>query len=206
MDGNNRWSLKKNYTKYQSYLAGANTLLKSADYIFRRTETKYISAFALSKNNLNRSKVILNSIRKVLLECLESFSKNKSNFDIEFIGDYEIFGNEIKRKIIQINDHKKFKQKLVIFLNYGGREDIIESAKVYGNKKKKFENLLKTKNIPDPDLLIRTGGFKRLSNFFLYQIAFTDLFFLDKLWPDLNTNDIKKIIDKFRNLERKFGK
>ena len=76
----------------------------------------------------------------------------------------------------------------------------------FNNKKKIFNNYLSTKNIPDPEILVRTGGYKRISNFFLYQIAFTELFFLKKLWPDLNLNDLKKIIYNYRNIERKFGR
>ena len=90
-------------------------------------------------------------------------------------------------------------------MNYGGREDI-QQASYSCKQKKNFKNYLLTKNLPDPDLLIRTGGFKRISNFMLYQIAFTELYFLNKLWPDFNKTDLKKIISNYYKIDRKFGK
>ena len=206
MDGNNRWSKKKQITKKKAYLTGAKTLLKCSNYIFENTEANFISAFALSKNNLKRSSIIINSIKSVLLEFLNNYSNLDYNFDINFIGDFDYFGKKIKNKIEKLNKNSLSKKKLIIFLNYGGRQDIENACLNIKNKKKIFNNYLSTKNIPDPEILIRTGGYKRISNFFLYQIAFTELFFLKKLWPDLNLNDLKKIIYNYRNIERKFGR
>lgn len=90
-------------------------------------------------------------------------------------------------------------------MNYGGREDI-QQASYNCKQKKNYKTHLLTKNLPDPDLLIRTGGFKRISNFMLYQIAFTELYFLKKLWPDFNNTDLKKIISNYYKIDRKFGK
>tara|TARA_A100001015_G_C14515888_1_gene528449 strand:+ start:31 stop:315 length:285 start_codon:yes stop_codon:yes gene_type:complete len=94
---------------------------------------------------------------------------------------------------------------MVVFLNYGGREDIQQASKLNKNKNT-FEKNLLTFNFSYPDILIRTGGFKRISNFLLYQLAFTELFFMNKLWPDISNADIRKIISQFNKIERKFGK
>ena len=91
-------------------------------------------------------------------------------------------------------------------MNYGGVEDIELASKNSKKDNKKFKDSISTFNLPNPDILIRSGGFHRISNFMLYQIAFTEIFFYKKLWPDINIQDVKKSIDIFRNIERKFGK
>ena len=205
MDGNNRWSIKRELSKYDSYKRGASKLVSLSNYIFKYTETNTISAFALSKDNLQRSSKILNVIKKILFQSLSQFENNKRNYDLVFIGDFNFLEDKIKKKIYSINKKQIFKKKLLIYLNYGGREDIQQAAKKFNNKNN-FENNLLTSKYSEPDLLIRTGGYRRISNFLLYQLAFTELFFLNKLWPDLSNADIKKIISQFNKIERKFGK
>ena len=205
MDGNNRWSIKRELSKYDSYKRGASKLVSLSNYIFKYTEINTISAFALSKDNLQRSSKILNVIKKILFESLTQFENNKRNYDLVFIGDFNFLEDKIKKKIYSINKKQIFKKKLLIYLNYGGREDIQQAAKKFNNKNN-FENNLLTSKYSEPDLLIRTGGYRRISNFLLYQLAFTELFFLNKLWPDLSNADIKKIISQFNKIERKFGK
>lgn len=208
MDGNNRWANKNKLSKYDAYKAGADNLIKLSEYLFRSSELKYISSFALSTNNLKRSKSILNSIFKVLKNYLDEIDQNqyKYQFDINFIGNFDFLDIELKNKIISLNKKNKFNKKLILYINYGGREDIESASINFSKPNSQFTRHLLTNNLPDPDLLVRTGGFSRISNFFLYQIAFTELFFVKKLWPDLNKNDINKIILKYRNTERKFGK
>ena len=205
MDGNNRWSKKRELSKYDSYKRGASKLVSLSNYIFEYTEINTISAFALSKNNLQRSSKILNVIKKILFESITQFENNKRNYDLVFIGDFNFLQENIKKKIDSINKKQIFKKKLLIYLNYGGREDIQQAAKKFDNKNN-FENNLLTSKYSEPDILIRTGGYRRISNFLLYQLAFTELFFLNKLWPDLSNADIKKIISQFNKIERKFGK
>ena len=130
----------------------------------------------------------------------------KFRFDINFIGNFEFLETKLKNKIVSLNKKNKFNKKLILYINYGGREDIESASISFSKSNSQFTPHLLTNNLPDPDLLIRTGGFSRISNFFLYQIAFTELFFIKKLWPDLNKNDINKIILKYRSIERKFGK
>ena len=205
MDGNNRWSKKKSLSKYDSYKRGAAKLISLSNDIFLNTKVDTISAFALSKNNLQRSPNILKVIKKILFESLIEFEKNNKNYDLVFIGDFDFLEKKIKNKIDIINNNQLFKKKLVIFLNYGGREDIQQASK-FNKNKNTFEKNLLTFDFSDPDILIRTGGFKRISNFLLYQLAFTELFFINKLWPDISNADIKKIISQFNKIERKFGK
>lgn len=210
MDGNNRFSKKKDISLFDSYLMGAKKIINISNYIFNNFDTKVISAFGLSNNNTKRPDKII----KVLIRVLERFLKdqhfkNKINFNINFKGDLSFFSKDINLKIKnfqkQNNTHSK---NLIIYLNYSGRLDIIDAATKYDFKKldkNKFKDLLCTKDFPDPDILIRTGGYNRISDFFLYQISFTELFFLKKLWPDFSNSDIKNIISKFKNIERKFG-
>tara|TARA_B100000886_G_scaffold12544_1_gene8131 strand:- start:5373 stop:6020 length:648 start_codon:yes stop_codon:yes gene_type:complete len=214
MDGNNRWSKKNKLNKYNGYKKGANTLMNLSNFIFKSTDVNYISAFALSKNNLNRSKTLISTLKKILLEFLnkEIEDRNISNFNIRFIGNKSFLTKDIKKKISQLECiKKKSKKYLLIYINYSGREDISKAASNYRihnkeNKKYiKFQEFLLTKDFPDPDILIRTGGYSRLSDFLIYQMTFTELFFYKKLWPDLTKIDLIKIFKKYHSLERKFG-
>ena len=213
MDGNNRWSIKNQCTKYDGYKKGANTLLKLSSHIFNYTDTKYISAFALSKNNLSRSKNLVSTLKKILNEFLNNILDENDfiNFNIKFIGNRNFLNTSINKKIDQLDIINKYHKNLYIFINYSGMDDIERAAikfkemKYNKSKSFKFNDFLMTAGIPDPDILIRTGGFKRLSDFLIYQITFTELFFTKKLWPDLSKYDLKKIINKFYALERKFG-
>ena len=205
MDGNNRWSKKNSISKYGSYKIGATKLIKLSNFIFSQTNISYVSAFALSKNNLKRSSSIINTIKKILQESLVELSNKKLTYDLNFIGDFSFLDTKTNNMIENFNKKKSSKKKLYIYLNYGGREDI-QQASYSCKHKENYKNYLLTKNLPDPDLLIRTGGFKRISNFMLYQIAFTELYFLNKLWPDFNNTDLKKIISNYYKIDRKFGK
>jgi len=210
MDGNNRWSKKKNLTKFNGYKEGSKTLINLSNYIFKNTDTKFISAFALSKNNLNRSKNLITTLKKVLLEFLnKKINKEIENsFKIKFIGDRNFLDREINKKIDQVERLEQNSLKsLLIYINYSGKDDIKQAAERYciDKNKTKFEDYLLTKNIPDPDLLIRTGSYKRLSDFLIYQSTFTEFFFINKLWPDMSNRDLTKILNKFYSLERKFG-
>ena len=211
MDGNNRWSKINGRNKYQSYSKGANNLLELSNNIFNKTKISYITAFALSKNNLNRSKSIIRSIIKILDINLDQALNKEINFSISIRGDLKFLSSEIKKKIELLNKRNiNYKKKLIILLNYSGRQDIIDTSLKIINLKKNFdiENFASNSilsGLPDPDLLIRTGGYQRISDFFLFNISFTELFFLKKLWPDLKFNDVLRIINKYNNIERKFG-
>jgi undecaprenyl diphosphate synthase len=210
MDGNNRWSKKNMKKNYYSYKKGAQKLIEITNHVFNNYTINYISAFALSKNNLNRSNKILNNIIDVLDEILDFSILQNNNYQIRFIGDLSILSEKINYKIDRIqNLNLSSNKKLIIFFNYGGQEEILEMAKKISLLKNFSKNNcldnLESKGIPSPEILIRTGGFQRLSNFMLFQIAFTELFFLKKLWPDIRKHDVDKIIEKYFKIERKFG-
>ena len=211
MDGNNRWSKKNSKSKIESYSKGAQKLLMISKKIFDNYKVEYISAFALSNNNLNRTKSLIDILKKILLNFLnDEQSILKLNFQIIFLGDLKFVGKDLIKKIKEIqNINRSKKQKLIIFLNYSGRKDInLFYAKNINSSFLDLNHISKhllTKNIPDPEILIRTGGFQRISDFMLYQIAFTELFFLKKLWPDISFTDVTKIINNYKSINRKFG-
>ena len=214
MDGNNRWSKLNSYSKYKGYKTGADNLFKLSSYIFDNYKINIISAFALSTSNLLRPPNDIITIKKVLNYSLNKILKQNIDFKIKFIGDLSFLDRELKKKINEIkrlNLSIKNKKQLLIFINYSGQEDILRSVNRLKKlnlraSKKNFLDNLYTRNIEDPDILIRSGGYVRLSNFMLFQLSFTELFFLKKLWPDLTVKDVKKIINKFSVIERKFGK
>ncbi len=212
MDGNNRWSKKNDLNKFKGYKAGVENLLKIADYLFNQNMVNYISAFALSKNNLKRPKSLINVLKNILIEFLDNESKLNSckKYNIRFIGDRNFLSKEINSKIDYIeNIKKKSKKYLIIYLNYSGRQDIIQAAKNFKLSKTKNSSFLKflsTYKFPDPQILIRTGGFNRISDFLIFQLTFTEFFFTKKLWPDLKIYDVLRILKKYYLIERKFGR
>lgn len=212
MDGNHRWSKKNQIDQFDSYVKGSNKLLEVTEYIFSNFETQYITAFALSKNNLNRTNKkisILKSVIKYFLDDLDSLSK--LNFRISIKGNLGFLEKSIINKINDLNSRNyTYKKNLIILINYSGQDDILNSVIKINKLKLKlnrtnFEKNLFLGSIPYPDLLIRTGGYQRISNFMLYQLSFTDFFFLKKLWPDLKKSDVKNIINNFKKINRKFG-
>ncbi len=212
MDGNHRWSVKNNIDPFDSYIKGSEKLLEISEYIFNNFETQYITAFALSKNNLKRTNEkirILKSVLKYFLEDIESLSKFK--FRISIKGNLSFLSKRLLSKINDLNSkNHKFKKNLIILVNYSGQDDILNSITKISKLKLKpsktnFEKNLFLGSISNPDLLIRTGGYHRISNFMLYQLSFTDFFFLKKLWPELKKNDVKNIINNFKKINRKFG-
>ena len=212
MDGNHRWSKKNRIDQYESYIKGSKKLLEITEYIFNNFETQYITAFALSKNNLKRTNekiIILKSVIKYFLDDLDSLSK--FNFRVSIRGNLSFLEKSLIKKVNDLNSRNvSYKKNLIIIVNYSGQDDILNSVKIIKKFKLKpnrtnFEKNLFLGSIPYPDLLIRTGGYQRISNFLLYQLSFTDFFFLKKLWPDLKKSDVKNIINNFKKINRKFG-
>ena len=212
MDGNNRWSERNHINPFDTYIKGSKKLLEISEYVFSNFETQYITAFALSKNNLKRSSEkikMLKAVIKYFLEDLDAISKYK--FRISIKGNLNFLSKRLIDKIIELNSkNHKYKKTLFILINYSGQDDILNSIKQINKlnlkpNKANFEKNLFLGSIPNPDILIRTGGYHRISNFMLYQLSFTDFFFLKKLWPDLNKSDVKNIIINFKKINRKFG-
>ena len=212
MDGNNRWSKKNDINKFESYKLGGKKIFKLANYIFSNySQVNYVSAFALSTHNLKRPKKILNIIFDLFNFFLDNLNNEKLDFKILFIGDLSIFSDTLRKKIKDIEKiNYKSKKKLIFFINYSGTNDIKQSYNRYlklnvKSQKFRLEEFILTKDLPNPDILIRTGGFKRISDFMLFNISFTEFFFSDKLWPDFSYSDLRNCINKFNLIERKFG-
>ncbi len=211
MDGNNRWSKKNKISKFDSYKYGAKKLLEITEFIFENYEINYISAFALSKHNFKRGSVLIDIIKKVLNDFLDpTKKKNHYKFRVIFKGNLNFLPNKIVENLKKFErNNLKTKKKLIIYLNYSGKDDIIYASKALSRMKifdkKKYHEQLSSSGIPDPDILIRSGGYQRISDFMLYQISFTELFFTKKLWPNIKKNDVKKFIEKFNKIDRKFG-
>ena len=209
MDGNNRYSKKKNVELYDSYRAGAEKLLKITKNLFDKHEVNTVSAFGLSYNNTKRSKFIIKTLKDVFDHFLDRKDVVEYSYEIIFKGDLSFFSKKTLDKIKKINQ-KSFisEKKLIIYLNYSGQIDLINAAINYNYKNIdfiKFKKLLSTNLAPEPDILIRTGGFSRISDFFLFELAFTELFFVKKLWPEFSMSDLNKIISRYMKIERKFG-
>ncbi len=213
MDGNGRWGVKKRKSRNYGHQQG----LKSVELIIKQTikeKIKFLTLYAFSTENWKRPKSEIN----YLFKLLENFLVNKINdlkkneIKLKVIGDRSIFSKKLKKILNNSEKITKNNNKLQInlALNYGAKKELISAFNIIKKKKQKIteksiSNNLFTNSIPDPEILIRTGNTRRLSNFLLWQIAYSEIFFIKKLWPDFNTNDFKKIINKFKNIKRNFG-
>ena len=209
MDGNNRYSKKNNIKLFDSYKSGAEKLLKISKNLFENYKVNTVSAFGLSNNNTKRSKILINTLKNVFDHFLDRDDFKEYPYKIIFKGDLSFFPKNTIDKIRRFDQNSiTSKKKLVIYLNYSGQIDIIKAAINYNYKNidfVEFKKLLTTNIAPEPDILIRTGGFSRISDFFLFDLAFTELFFIKKLWPEISIGDLNKIISKYIKIERKFG-
>ncbi len=212
MDGNGRWGLKYKKSRNEGHRAGLKTIEKIIKESIKN-KIKFLTLYAFSTENWKRPK---NEI-SFLFKLLENFLQNKINefhkqdIKLKIIGKKN-FSKKINNLLI-FSEKKTFKNKKLqinLALNYGSKSEIVNSFKLIKKNKdkiseKKIEKYLHTANIPDPDILIRTGNTNRLSNFLLWQIAYTEIFFERKLWPAFNESDFRKIIKKYKNIKRNFG-
>ena len=213
MDGNGRWGVKNKGSRNKGHTEG----LKAIEDIIKESlkqKINYLTLYTFSTDNWKRPKKEINFLFKILENFLLKKTKNLIRNGIKLI----IIGNKKKlsiqlQKIIKDSEKKTSNnQKLQInlALNYGSKEEIVNSCKNLLKRKKlitekNIEDNMYTKNMPNPEILIRTGNTNRLSNFLLWQIAYTEIFFIKKLWPEFNTKDYKKILNKFKLLKRNFG-
>jgi undecaprenyl diphosphate synthase len=213
MDGNGRWGIKNKNSRNAGHRAGLNSVEVVINECLE-SNIKYLTLYTFSTENWKRPKNEIN----FLFNLLENFLINKidklikKNVKLKFIGEIHKLPSKLK-KLIRSSEKKTSKNldlHVNVALNYGSKSEIINSIKIINKKKMKFNEIninknLFTKDMPDPDILIRTGNTQRLSNFMLWQIAYTEIFFEKKLWPDFNLNDFRKIISKFKLLKRNFG-
>ena len=214
MDGNGRWGLKKKKTRNYGHLKG----LKSVEEVIKasiKNNISFLTLYTFSTENWQRPESEVNFLFDLIRKSLKRSLKKiiKQGIKINVLGKKKGLPDDIKKTIDLIkkktlNNHTI---NLNLALNYGSKEEILNACKKLKNKRNlsinefNFKDKLYTKNIPDPDILIRTGGTKRLSNFLLWQLAYTEIFFEKKLWPDFNERDFNKIINKYLNLKRNFG-
>jgi len=213
MDGNGRWGLKNKNSRNAGHKAGLDTVKKIVKESIKQ-KIKHLTLFAFSTENWKRPKkeitYIFNLLESFLTQRIEDF--HKQNIKLKIIG-IKNFSKKLN-KLLDLSEKKTSKNtklQINLALNYGSKFELVNAFRKLkkSNEKineKSLTKYLQTKNIPDPDILIRTGNTKRLSNFLLWQIAYSEIFFEKKLWPEFNENDYNKIIKKFKTIKRNFGK
>jgi undecaprenyl diphosphate synthase len=212
MDGNGRWGLKHKTSRNEGHKAGLNTVEKIIKESIKQ-KIKYLTLYAFSTENWKRPKKEID----YLFTLLENFLSNKiedlhkKNIKLNIIG-IKNFSKKLN-KLLNFSERKTSKNttlQINLALNYGSKFEILNVIKKMNKNNdkiniKNFEKYLETKNIPNPEILIRTGNTKRLSNFLLWQLAYSEIFFEKKLWPDFDEKDYIKIIKKFKKIKRNFG-
>ena len=212
MDGNGRWGLKNKSNRNEGHKAGLNTVEKIIKETINQ-KIKYLTLYAFSTENWKRPKKEIN----YLFRLLENFLLNriddlhKKNIKLNIIG-VRNFSKKLN-KLLNLSEKKTSKNttlQINLALNYGSKFEIINALKKMNKNndkinEKNLSKYLQTKNTPDPEILIRTGNTKRLSNFLLWQLAYSEIFFEKKLWPDFNQKDYRKIIKTFKLIKRNFG-
>jgi undecaprenyl diphosphate synthase len=217
MDGNGRWAKKKNLPRSAGHKVGADVLDKITTFC-RDLGIKYMTIYAFSTENWKRPKEEVDALMDILLKYLTRFEneyKSEDNIILRLIGDMTPLSDEVKQKVKSIDKMLENETGMILNLaiNYGGRDEIINCVKslVKDNvnpediNEEMIQKYLYTKDIPDPDLIIRTSGEKRLSNFLIWQGAYSEFYVTDVLWPDFKGNDILKSIYDYQNRERRFG-
>ena len=213
MDGNGRWGLKNKNSRNAGHKQGLNTvetIIKSSI----KNKISYLTLFAFSTENWKRPKkeinFLFNLLESFLIKRIDEFSKQ--NIKLKIIG-IKSFSRKLNNllNLSEKKTSKNTKLQINLALNYGSKNELIRAFKYIKKKKiaindKNLSKFLYTKNIPDPELLIRTGNTKRLSNFLLWQLAYSEIFFVKKLWPDFTDKDFNQIVKKYKLVKRNFGK
>ncbi|HJD26829.1 MAG TPA: isoprenyl transferase [Candidatus Blautia intestinipullorum] len=220
LDGNGRWAKAKGMPRGYGHVKGCANLESICDDI-KDLGVKYLTVYAFSTENWKRSREevegLMKLFRSYLKKCIRSAEKNKMR--VKVIGDISAFDSDIQEKIHRLEDFSKDYDELFfqIALNYGSRDEIVRGVRrlaqdaVDGKLKPEeidehvFENYLDTAGIPDPDLLIRTSGEQRLSNYLLWQLAYTEFYFTDVAWPDFHKPELLKAIEKYNERDRRYG-
>ena len=212
MDGNGRWGIKHKKSRNLGHKAGLKTVEKIIKSSIKN-KIKFLTLYAFSTENWKRPKKEINFLFNLLENFLLSkiSTLNKQNIKLKIIGK-KSFSKKINN-LLNKSEKKTSKNnrlQINLALNYGSKSELAHSFNEINKVKKKINENdiskhLYTKNIPDPDLLIRTGNTQRLSNFLLWQLAYSEIFFEKKLWPDFNENDYNKVLNKFRKIKRNFG-
>ena len=215
MDGNGRWAKKKSLKKSLGHKAGIDTAINLCEDTGKNNLIKILTLYTFSTENWKRSPLEINNLFNLIEDTYESFKyvAQKNNIKIKHLGNKKKLPKKTIKIIDRVIDLTKDNTGLIlnIALNYGGRAEIVDALNyIKKNDVKLNENnfykYLYDSMLPDPDIIIRTGGDHRLSNFLLWQSAYSELFFIKTLWPDFNYSILKKIINKFLQRKRNFGK
>ena len=213
MDGNGRWGLKNKNSRNAGHKAGLNTVEKIIKESIRQ-KIRFLTMYAFSTENWRRPKKEINYLFNILENFLTHKIDDIDNQDIKLnIIGKKNFSKKLN-KLLTFSEKKTSKNKSLqinLALNYGSKSELINAVNLTIKNKEKINErsiskYLQTKNIPDPEILIRTGNTRRLSNFLLWQLAYSEIFFVKKFWPDFNEKDYVKIIKKFKKVKRNFGK
>ena len=221
MDGNSRWAQKKDLSKEKGHKAGVKKARLAVEF-FLENGIKELTLFAFSTENWGRQKKEVKALMKLFLEAINEQTPDliKNKVKLNFIGEISRFDKVLIKQIKKSEENtSKYdsKMNLNIAISYGGRwdleqalkkiiDDILkETIKIRNLNEDLISNYLSTSQIKDPDMIIRSGGEKRISNFFLWQAAYSEIYFSDKLWPDFNEKDFKKALNEFSSRKRKFG-
>lgn len=221
MDGNGRWAKQRGVPRTFGHRAGAETLKKIARYC-KDVGVEYLTVYAFSTENWNRPPEEVTGIARLLRHYISTFDKDPENnkIRVRFIGDIEALDEDVKRDFASICERTKDNRDaitLTIAYNYGGRDEIVRAARKAARMaaegalspdaldENAFAGLLDTHGLPEPDLLIRAGAEKRISNFLLWQAAYAELWFTDTLWPDFNEEEVDAAIKWFGGRQRRFG-
>ncbi len=213
MDGNGRWANERGLRRTKGHEAGAEVVREITKYCVNHTEIETLTLYAFSTENWKRPKVevdfLMHLLEKYLSKELDTYMQNGIRFDV--IGDISPFSSKLKDTIQKTKELTKDNHKLtqLLALNYGSRDEIVRAVKrcIDNGVEITQENISKSLDTPysDIDLLIRTSGEQRLSNFLLWQMSYAEMFFTDTYWPDFTTTELGDIIDKFKQRDRKFG-
>ena len=220
MDGNNRWAKNKGLPSREGHKEGVKKARLAVEYALEK-KIDYLTLFAFSTENWLRDELEVKDLINLFFQALEEQTPEliEEKVKLNFIGDISRFSkkliNQIERSKKQTLDYRP-DLNLIIAASYGGKWDVINAVKEFlkenkndAQKKKITEASVKkhlqTNNFPDPDLIIRSGGEKRLSNFYLWQSSYSELYFSNKYWPDFNKNDLDKALDDYFNRKRKYG-
>ena len=221
MDGNGRWAKKRGMPRTFGHKKGAENVV-NITRAMKESGVKYLTLYAFSTENWQRSEDEVKALMDLLREYLDKEFKEimDNNVKLVFIGERYMLSDDIREKIDYLEKTSKDNSDLTlcIALSYGSRHEIVNAtkniAKAYANSEISLEDItfdlisnnLYTRDIPDPDILIRTSGEQRISNYLLWQLAYTELFFTNTLWPDFNKEELMAIIEQFNNRERRYGK
>jgi undecaprenyl diphosphate synthase len=215
MDGNGRWALKRRKPRNAGHRKGLDNISEIINYC-KKQKVKHLTLFVFSLDNWKRSPKEILYLFKLLENFLDKYKKKllKEKIKINFLGERKKLDKNFYHKILSIENEtaKDYEITVNLAFNYSSKAEIVSSFnKILKNKLNKkitpslVEKNLYTSGIPDPEILIRTGGKNRLSDFLLWQISYSEIFFIKKLWPDFKSKDLNKIVNEYKKIKRNFG-